>query len=121
MDYSLFDANDNIHFEYFPKNHDLINPFKADKEIQKLIHVSKGYYTITADGDDYLFQDFRYGRATSWLPNQAENAFTFEYRIQKSSLSNKPTNLTISREQGERKLDKAIFIKLWQRILGKLN
>ncbi|MEJ2544543.1 MAG: metal-dependent hydrolase, partial [Calditrichaceae bacterium] len=79
--YSLFDAKKKIHFEYFPKNHDLINQLKTDNQLQKLIHVSKGYYTITSDGTDLLFQDFRYGRATSWLPNRTENNFNFEYRI----------------------------------------
>ncbi len=119
--YSLFDPDDNIQFKFFPKNHALINHFKTDADLTKLIFISKGFYTVSSDGEDYLFQDFRYGRATSWLPNQSENQFTFEYRISKSNNLNKSNDIKITRVHKERQLEKKIFFQLWNRILGNLS
>jgi inner membrane protein len=116
--YSLLDPDDNIKFEYFPKNHDLIDHLKKDKDIKKLIYISKGFYTIQPDGKDYLFQDFRYGRVTGWLPGQYENQFTFEYRISDNNDPDDSDNIKIIRLYQKKLLDKEIFFQLWIRILG---
>lgn len=115
--YSLFDADMDIHFEYFPKNHELINHLREKPKLEKLIYISKGYYTIRKAGNDYLFQDFRYGRATGWLPGQQTDHFTFEYRISAKDNSNSDS-IVISREPMDRNINGEIFLQLWQRIKG---
>lgn len=117
--YSLLDSNENIKFKYFPKNHELINHLRKDIDLEKLIFISKGYYTIQSDGRDFLFQDFRYGRSIGWNQNQDEDKFTFEYRISNTGFKNGPFLLDITRERRDRQIDKEIFYQLWQRIQGK--
>ncbi|MBN1408886.1 MAG: metal-dependent hydrolase [Calditrichaceae bacterium] len=119
--YSLFDSDKNIRFEYFSKNHELIHHLKTDTDLQKLIFISKGLYTITPDGEDFLFQDFRYGRATSWLPDQKDNYFTFEYRIKESETYSESSRVIITREGRMRQLSNEIFYQLWQRILSNIR
>jgi len=119
--YSLFDPDKNIRFDYFPKNHELINHLRQEADIQKLIFVSKGLFVITADNADFLLQDFRYGRATSWRPNQQDNYFTFEYRIKEKETSEGSEEITVSRERRTGQFSKEIFYQLWQRILGNLR
>jgi inner membrane protein len=119
--YSLFDLDENIQFEYFPKNHALINHLKTDEDLNKLIYLSKGFYRVIPDGEDYLFQDFRYGRVTGWLPNQTEHHFSFEYQISKLNNPNQSNDIKITRVFRGRKFEKDIFIQLWKRILGNLR
>lgn len=119
--YSLFDSDNNIKFEYFPKNHALINHLKTNEDLKKLIYISKGFYRVMTDGENYLFQDFRYGRVTSWLPDNNDNHFTFEYRISNSINSNQSDDIKITRVFKARKFEKDIFIQLWNRIFGNFS
>ncbi len=119
--YSLFDSDNSIQFEYFLKNHTLINHLKTNEDLNKLIYISKGFYRVIPDGENYLFQDFRYGRATGWLPNQNENHFTFEYRISNSINASQSYDIKITRVFRERTFEKDIFIRLWNRIFGNFS
>ena len=117
--YSLFDPDKNIQFEYFPKNHELIEPLKKNEKMKELIYLMKGYYTVVPDGKDLLFRDFRYGRALSWRPGQGGNDFTFEYRISGKTGFESSKTLNIMRVRNRPDINKHNFVDLWNRILGK--
>jgi inner membrane protein len=116
--YSLFDPDKDIHLEYFKKNHQLISRFRGNPELEKLIRLCKGFYTIRPAGEDLLLQDFRYGRAAGWMPNQRKDDFIFQYLISAEANRNNSANLRITREPGEHNINKKTFILLWQRIRG---
>jgi inner membrane protein len=116
--YSLMDSDKNIHFKFFPKNHESIKHIRGDKDLEQLIFISKGYFVIYSEGDDYFFCDFRYGRSNGWDYNQSEDQFTFQYRIESKNDEKGTASLNITREFGNRKIDKEMFYRLWRRIIG---
>ncbi len=77
--YSLLDSNKDITFRYIEKNDHLIDLIKDQRAIDRLIWVSKGYYSITTkDGFNY-FNDLRFGQFGGWA--QERDKFSFSYKI----------------------------------------
>lgn len=58
--YSLFDTKP-IQFKSYPKNHDLLGPFKSEDKVQRLIAISNGWYTITHKDDQLYFNNLQFG------------------------------------------------------------
>ena len=75
---SLFDKNP-VQFSRYPKNHGLLGPLANHPKIQRMILVSKGWYTINIENDELYYNDLRFG-TLSIKPNA--NNFVFKYKIQ---------------------------------------
>ncbi|CDF79266.1 membrane-bound metal-dependent hydrolase [Formosa agariphila KMM 3901] len=76
-DYSFFDTKP-ITFHKYLKQHELIADLKSNEKMQRMIHISKGWYTISKQDDTLYFNDLRFG-TLSMGPN-ADN-FVFQYEI----------------------------------------
>ncbi len=79
--YSLLDKQPKVYqFYQSPKNHDLVEEYAADENIQILQWFSDGYYTVTPmNGDTLQIGDLRYG-TTKERPAQPED-FVFKFTI----------------------------------------
>ncbi|MDP4844203.1 MAG: metal-dependent hydrolase, partial [Salibacteraceae bacterium] len=75
--YSFFDTQP-IMFESYPKHHDLIADISENERVQRMVHISKGWYTINQQDDQLYFNDLRFG-LLSLTPNAQD--FVFKYRI----------------------------------------
>ncbi|WP_066218244.1 metal-dependent hydrolase [Formosa haliotis] len=108
--YSFFDTQP-ISFTRYPKQHELIAELKANEKMKRMIHISKGWYTISQKEDDLYFNDLRFG-TLSMQPN-AQN-FVFQYEIMKDG------NGEISfKELPKEAVDaKRLMRDLWERIKG---
>jgi inner membrane protein len=107
--YSFFDDR-MIRFEAVPKNHHYLGVHKNDKNVQRLIKISKGWYTIS-ENDGYLyFNDLRFGKLN---PSDPDSDFVFSYKLV-------PENGTITAEEVEKVPDEGrkIVLDLWERIKG---
>jgi len=82
--YSFFDTK-LITFESYPKNHDLLGDLTENESVQRMISISKGWYTINKKKEDLYFNDLRFGLLS--LAPKAQN-FVFKYKIAIDSLGN---------------------------------
>ncbi|MFD0977582.1 metal-dependent hydrolase [Salinimicrobium gaetbulicola] len=107
--YSFFDTQ-MIRFEVVPKNHDYLGRLKDDKNVQRLIEISKGWYTITQKDGDLYFNDLRFGKLN---PSNPDSNFAFSYKLV-------PDGDTIRAEEVEKRPDNAkkILVDLWERLKG---
>ena len=107
---SFFDKNP-IQFSHYPKNHQLLGNLLQQPKVQRMIAISKGWYTINKKEGILYFNDLRFG-ALSMKPN-AEN-FVFKYKIE---LDNKGIPYFIE-EPKDKRDGKKLILELWQRIKG---
>ncbi len=76
-DYSFFDSQP-ISFQKYFKNHELLGPLRSNDKVQRLIEISKGWYTITKKNGDLFFNDLRFGVLD---PNSEDPSFVFSYKL----------------------------------------
>ena len=107
--YSFLDE-EMIRFEAVPKNHHYLGSLKNDKNVQRLIDISKGWYTISEKDGFLYFNDLRFGKLN---PSDEESNFAFSYKLI-------PEDGTIrAEEEPKRPGDaKQILKDLWERIKG---
>ncbi len=74
--YSFFDSSP-IHFDKYPKSHELNAKFQDQEVVQKLIDISEGWYIISESENRYYFNDLRFG-LISTLNNEQQFAFSYE-------------------------------------------
>lgn len=107
---SFFDKNP-IQFSRYPKNHHLLGNLINHKKTQRMIAISKGWYTINKIENTLYFNDLRFG-TLSIEPN-AQN-FVFKYKIEIDS-----KGIPHFFEEPKDKQDaKKLLSELWLRIKG---
>lgn len=107
--YSFFDKG-MVRFEAVPKNHHYLGGLKNDKNVQRLIKISHGWYTISEKDGFLYFNDLRFGKLN---PSDEESGFAFSYKLI-------PEDGTVrAEEEPKRPRDgKQILVDLWERIKG---
>lgn len=108
--YSFFDSQA-IAFETYPKNHDLIAHLSENERVQRMIHISKGWYTISKQGDQLYFNDLRFG-LLSLEPNAQD--FVFKYSVEVDASG----NVVFTEEPKTPRDAKKLLGDLWTRIKG---
>jgi len=107
---SFFDKNP-IQFSEYPKNHQLLGELEHHSKMQRMIAISKGWYTINKKNDILYFNDLRFG-ALSVQPNATN--FVFKYKIE---VDKNGTPFFIE-EPKEKRDGKKLLSELWERIKG---
>lgn len=107
--YSFFDAQP-IQFNAYPKNHEWIEDLKEEENVQRLIKITKGWYTITKENEKLYLNDLRFG-LLGFSPS-AKN-FTFSFQLEK-----KNGEVIITEKEKDTRDAKKLLGELWKRILG---
>ncbi|WP_283641600.1 metal-dependent hydrolase [Mesonia mobilis] len=107
--YSFFDAQP-IQFTAYPKNHEWIEDLKEEENVQRLIKITKGWYTITKENEKLYLNDLRFG-LLGFSPS-AKN-FTFSFQLDK-----KNGEVIITEKEKDTRDAKKLLGELWKRILG---
>ncbi|UZH54145.1 metal-dependent hydrolase [Salinimicrobium tongyeongense] len=107
--YSFFD-DQIIRFEAVPKNHYYLGGLKNDKNVQRLIDISKGWYTISEKDGDLYFNDLRFGKLN---PQNEESDFAFSYKLISEGGSIRAEEVSKRPEDA-----REILSDLWERIKG---
>ena len=107
--YSFFDAQP-IQFNAYPKNHEWIEDLKEEENVQRLIKITKGWYTITKENEKLYLNDLRFG-LLGFSPS-AKN-FTFSFQLEK-----KNGEVIITEKEKDTQDAKKLLGELWKRILG---
>lgn len=108
--YSFFDSKP-IRFEEYPKNHELLGDLVHHEKVQRMIHITEGWFTISKKKDQLYFNDLRFGLLSN-EPNAQD--FVFQYLIE----IDKNGDVTfIEAEKTSRDAQK-LMSQLWTRIKG---
>ncbi|MGB7843585.1 MAG: metal-dependent hydrolase [Salinimicrobium sp.] len=107
--YSFFDDK-LVRFTSYPKNHDYLGRLKNDKNLQRLIDISKGWYTISVEDGALYFNDLRFGKLSLSDPDAA---FVFSYKLI-------PTEDSVKAEENSKRPDQGakLLKALWERLKG---
>ncbi|MCM5663248.1 metal-dependent hydrolase [Galbibacter mesophilus] len=108
--YSFLDTKP-IRFDKYPKNHHLIEDLLSDKKLQRMIAISKGWYSISKKEDGLFFNDLRFGLLS--IESNSDD-FVFQYKIEKSATG----ELSFTETEKGRRDAKKLLTQLWTRIQG---
>jgi len=107
---SFFDKNP-VEFSSYSKNHELLGNLVNQPKMQRMIAISKGWYTVNKVNGVLYFNDLRFG-ALSMKPNATN--FVFKYKIEIDA-NGVPSFI----EEAKDKRDaKKLLSELWERIKG---
>ncbi len=107
--YSFLDTQP-IHFESYLKNRNLLGGLKEDDTVKRLIDIAQGWYTISKEKDQLIFNDLRFG-LLSLQEDEKQFAFSYEITATKEGVAIKEIPKKMSDADG-------LLQSLWQRILG---
>ncbi|WP_370099564.1 metal-dependent hydrolase, partial [Xanthomarina gelatinilytica] len=108
--YSFFDTRP-IHFVTYPKNHDLLGELIQDEKVQRMIRISKGWYSITKKENGLYYNDLRFG-LLSLKPNSQNFAFQYEIKTTNSG------KVSFVETKKNREDAKQLLSDLWMRLKG---
>ena len=110
--YSIFDAHQNLKFFEFAKNETLLNPYRNEPEIERLIQLTKGFFTIEKTANGIAMNDLRFGLTEGF--NNGQGDFVFTYLISKEN-----GKLHVEQKKQNFKGMESALADLWNRIKGK--
>ena len=110
-DYSFFDTKP-ISFVRYPKNHEFIKDLLFNEKMQRMIHVSKGWYTITKRDGKLYFNDLRFGLLNL---EPGSDTFVFQFLIE---INNETNQIDFIEQPKGRQDAKKLMSDLWKRMLG---
>lgn len=108
--YSFFDTQD-ISFETYPKNHELLGKLTKNEKVKQMIAISEGWYTIIKKNDKLFFNDLRFG-LLSTTPNTQD--FVFQYEIKVDPFG----TVTFIEQEKNKRNGKKLLGDLWLRLQG---
>ncbi|WP_276389409.1 metal-dependent hydrolase [Eudoraea chungangensis] len=76
-EYSFFDTKP-IRFTPYRKNHELLGELSSNDKIQRLIKVTKGWYTISMNAKVIVYNDLRFGLIKS---DPLDPIYAFSYKL----------------------------------------
>jgi inner membrane protein len=114
--YSVFDNDKQIGFHSLQQNKGLLDPYRNQLPVERLIWFSQGYYTLEKDSARVLFHDLRFGRSDLWLTNSSA-PYVWNYELQFNEDSTEVTGF----KQFEPSFDTRgeMFKKLIRRTFGE--
>lgn len=74
---SVLDTNGNVDFQSIPGNHHLLAQIGDFEEVGVLTKFSKGYFVLKQDGDNFIWNDLRFGTTKGWFGGDGEFIFSF--------------------------------------------
>ena len=107
--YSFFDSKP-IEFTSYPKHHEWLGDLQQEEKVQRLIKITKGWYTITKQNDKLYLNDLRFG-LLGFSPS-AHN-FTFSFQLEREN-----GKVVITEKEKDTRDAKKLMSELWDRIKG---
>ena len=108
--YSFFDTQP-ITFDVYPKNHELLGNLIQDENVQRMIGISEGWFTIIKKDDHLYYNDLRFGLLN--LEPQSQD-FVFQYKIDVDDFGTL-NFIEMEKNQGDAK---KLVSGLWERLKG---
>jgi len=113
--YSIFDEDDEINFQAVPQNKKLLQPYRNQLPVERLIWFSRGYYAAEIKPEGLIVHDLRFGRSDLWLTDDSA-PFVWNYKLRFNSDSTKVTGFKQFEPSFDMRAD--MWDRLYNRILG---
>ncbi|MBC5773390.1 metal-dependent hydrolase [Pontibacter sp. KCTC 32443] len=110
--YSLFDEDKNVKYSYEPQNKHLLKPYRGNPRLERLLEITKGYYTVVPAEKGVYINDLRFGKFDDW--RKEGGGYVFVYHV----WQNLNGSLEFKEINNRPKLNKAYFKDYWRRIMG---
>ena len=89
----------------------MLNPYRNDPKIEKLIQLTKGFYTIEKTPEGIAMNDLRFGLTEGF--DQGKGDFVFTYLITKQN-----GELLVEQKRQSFKGMDDVMLNLWNRVKG---
>jgi inner membrane protein len=109
-DYSFFDTQP-IEFTVYPKDHYLLGDLRENNKVQRMMEISKGWFTIIEKDGKFYYNDLRFGLLS--LEEDSQD-FVFQYRID----VDEDEEVTFTEMEKRPKDGKQLLHDLWERVQG---
>ena len=76
---SVLDSNNEIDFQFFPRNEHALDSISDHESLQHLKQFSEGYYIVSHYEDRLVFNDLRFGQMLGW--EDPRSPFVFYYYL----------------------------------------
>ncbi len=109
----LADPTDKIFFRYIPQNKELLEGYLPNPDLECLLEITKGYYTVepAGNGKGILLNDLRFGEFNGWRPEGGE--FVFVYHVWEEN-----GKLQFEQRQYREAPNKEYMLAFWEKIKG---
>lgn len=115
--YSVLDDDRDIMFHRIPQHGKLLEPYRGQLTVERLVWFSQGYFAADKDSAGRLFMhDLRFGRSDFWLTDETA-PYVWNYQLQFNPDSTRVTGFR--RFQPGIKQRGAMIGRLVDRILGE--
>ena len=108
---SVFDRNDTIALQYFPRNDSLLHPVMKREDVRHLIRFSRQFYTAEQKGDTLIFNDLRFGQIMDW--DNPKGKFVFHYFLEPTA-----DNMLVVQRGRFEGWNRQTIVSFWRRIKG---
>ncbi|MCC9167080.1 metal-dependent hydrolase [Pontibacter harenae] len=111
--YSIFDKNNNIDYSFEPQKEYLLDSYRGNEKLERLLQVTKGYYAVEEAEKGIYIKDLRFGKFDDWRASGGQYVFVYHVwpegpgeALNFEEINNRP------------KVDKAYLLDYWERIRG---
>lgn len=114
--YSLFQEEQRVYpLHFIPKQHELIESYRGNRDVDIAVWFSKGYYGVMRRNDGKLqINDLRYGSLNDCYDEEADYIFAFII----DTLPNGEIRVSNRRERGRGDDDRSMA-RFWDRVMGR--
>lgn len=110
--YSVFDEDDKIQFHAVAQNESLLEPYRGQLPVERLVWFSQGFYAANKNSPNLIIHDLRFGRSDLWLGSDAA-PFVWNYRLKFNEDSTKVTGF----QQFEPSFN--VSSETWRKLIGR--
>jgi len=107
--YGLFDQKDSLQLRSFPKNDHLLNPYRNNPQVERLVFLTKGQYIIEEIESGIYMHDLRFGLIDGLSEDSRDFAFTYYIRQEEGEV------VITEKEKTFKGTDQALH-NLWDRM-----
>ncbi len=113
--HSLLDKTPKVDFRFEPQNKELLNPYLPNERLERLLGITKGYYTVEKAAKGVYINDLRFGEFNGWQGEGGE--FVFVYHVWQED--DKQGELQFEQKEYGMKQGTAELSEFWERLNGK--
>jgi len=111
--YSILDNNQRIKYDFEPSRHELVAPYRGHPKTDRLLEITKGYFTVEKADTGIYINDLRFGQFDGW--RKQGGTYVFVYHVWQDK-AGQPQFKEINYRP---KPDKAYLSAYLNRILGQ--
>ncbi|WP_187260665.1 metal-dependent hydrolase [Pontibacter beigongshangensis] len=111
--YSLLDADREVRFAFEPQQAPLLQPYLGHPKLDRLLQITKGYYTLEKTVEGVAINDLRFGQFDGWRKSGGE--YVFKYKL----WFDEEKQLQFEEQNYRPKVDKVYLSSFLNRVMGE--